>query len=101
MTRNGVEYRLEKSPFVYEMHGVKFYFSSKPHLNKFVNFMPDYVLKMMEKFKERYGFECYFETLFMLMAYSKIETRGFCIEYEGRKFTCREQVALDGETKIL
>ena len=101
MTRNGVEYRLEKSPYVHEINGIKLYFSSRPHLNKFIKIMPDYVLDMMNKFKERYGFSCYFETLFVLIAYARIETRGFYIEYEGRCFNCREQLTLGGETKIL
>lgn len=101
MTRNGVEYNLEISPYTFEIHGLKFYFSSKPHLTKFCDYMPNYVLEMIKKFSERYGFSCYFETMFMLMAYARIETRGFCVEYEGRKFKCQEQVSLGGEIKIL
>lgn len=101
MTRNGVEYRLEKSPYMYEINGIKIFFSSKSHLNKFISFMPLYVLEMMDKFKERYGFNCYFETLFILMAYARIETRGFYIEYEGRCFNCQDQLALGGGTMIL
>lgn len=101
MTRNGIEYQLEKSPFIFKDDNLLFYFSSKNHLNKFVINLEKFICDMRYKFSERYGYYCCFDLLFMLMLYSKIETRGFYVKYKGREFKCKNQVTLGGETKIL
>lgn len=101
MTRNGIEYQLEKSPFIFECGNLLFYFSSNNHLNKFINNLEKFICDMRYKFSERYGYYAYFDLLFLLILYSKIETRGFYIKYEGREFTCQNQVTLGGEIKIL
>lgn len=101
MTRNGVEYQLDKSPFIFELNNLIFYFSSNNHLNKFTSNLEKFICDMRYKFLERYGYYCYFDLLFLLILYSKIETRGFYIKYEGREYKCKNQVTLDGEIKIL
>ena len=101
MTRNGVEYQLEKSPFIYEVNNLMFYFTSINHLNKFISNLENFICNMRYKFSERYGYYAYLDLLFLLILYSKIETRGFYIKYEGREFTCKSQVTLGGEIKIL
>lgn len=91
MTRNGIEYDLPKSPYIYnynkDNYNIYFYFSSLFNLNRYEEGYIDFVYCETLKFKNKYKinpFNEYYKNLFitfMLVYYMKIEKRGFYITY--------------------
>ena len=97
MTRAGVCYNFEISPYRVTKDMYTFVFSSQLHVEKF-----------KEKYKEnrdiinysltkRFGFDVCFDTLADVVLYRKIEKRGFLIinEYE-QAFTSPDSFEFDG-----
>lgn len=89
MTRNGIVYNLIESPYVVEYEGIRFFFSSSLHMEKFRKQASDLLLGYTPKAMIRVNMrdrlkvnECGF-TLSLLDLYTRIETRGFGIQIEG------------------
>lgn len=91
MTRNGIEYDLPLSPYIYnyedDENNVCFYFSSKYNLERYKERYENYVKNEIIKFKAKYNIATYNELYknlslsFMIAFYRKIEKRGFYITY--------------------
>lgn len=91
MTRNGIEYELNKSPYIYNYddgdNNVNFYFSSQYNLDRYKDRYENYVSSEIIKFKTKYNIASYDELYrnlslsFMIAFYRKIEKRGFYITY--------------------
>ena len=94
MTRNGIEYDLKKSPFIIEIDGVIFHFSSKWHKLKFTQ---DYKInrdKIRDALFNKFSIYVTADNLADVVLYSKIETRGFLLEIAGEEI-CRSTLKLD------
>lgn len=92
MTRNGIEYELEKSPYIYNYddgdNKVDFYFSSQYNLERYKDRYKNYVVNERTKFLTKYKLsplspvnELYHNLIlgFMISFYTKIEKRGVYI----------------------
>ena len=88
MTRGAnVEYNLNVSPYKVTINNVTFYFSSKSHLNKFLETRSDEINRISESLTKRFKIKINTVNLALLYAYIKIETRGFLIEINNEKIT--------------
>ena len=81
MTKNGIEFNLNKSNYKYNKGIITFYFSSKLYLEKFKNNVDDYVEMESRKINAKYKVDINLYYYFMVVFYSKIEKRGFLIKY--------------------
>lgn len=82
MTKNGIEFNLNKSNYKYKKGTITFYFSSKLYLEKFKNNVDEYIENESRKIKAKYKVEIGLYYYFMVAFYCKIEKRGFLIKYE-------------------
>ena len=89
MTRNGVEINLPISPFYYDYNAYRFYFSSKYNLTRFEKQINDreFYKTIKRRIYKSYKVECKPFILFYLACYTKIEKRGFYLEYNGEKLS--------------
>lgn len=79
-TINGIYLDLNESDYIYDLDGVRYYFSSEFYLRKFKEKVLDYVnnetVKLRLKYKTNFNFDLFLSVSF----YRKIEKRGFRIE---------------------
>ena len=98
LTRNGVCYHLEKSPYtftyIHQEKPVTFNFSSKLHLNKFIKERHNNWSMIYNNIYKRFKFkvDCTFLSDFNL--YQKIENRGVYIKYDGKIYTNLDDISL-------
>lgn len=78
MTKNGVEYNLPKSPYIYTYGETCFYFSSKYYLDKFSKNINKIGADLQTKFYKAFGYFPDYEIL-LYGVYLKTEKRGFYI----------------------
>lgn len=82
LTKNGVCYDIEESPYYHDCHGFRFYFSSLPHLAKFKR---DCLVKeewLTDSLSRRFKFMIDATVLAVFQLYTQVETRGFYIVAE-------------------
>lgn len=96
MTRGGVEYNLNVSPFYKTVNGVTYFFSSRTYLNKFSKKLMSHRCLINKKF-EKIGFDVGFTTLCDINLYLSIEKRGFLVKYQGREYQCKNEILFAGE----
>jgi hypothetical protein len=101
LTRDGVCYNLQVSPFIYKTKDITFLFSSRNHMEKFKKSINDFRNITNEKLSKRYGFDIVNNTLADITLYMKIESRGFLLRLESGEFVCKENLTLNGENVIL
>lgn len=105
LTRYGVAYDLENTPFVYKVkYGSEIYeykFSSKLYLDKFMNKSFDYRKQVNESLTNRFGFAIENNLLADIKLYSTIEKRGFLIANQNRRFHCLNNIVLDGQNQTI
>ena len=77
LTKHGVCYNLEESPYFFEWRGLTYYFSSPHHLKKYKNEVRAKELWLNDSFNKRFKLTFYVETLADLNLYRQIESRGF------------------------
>lgn len=100
MTRNGIVYNLKKSPYIVEENGIKFYFSSKNHMEKFKENLDDNRNTLGYSLHKRFKTWLLCNELYDIVLYSKIETRGFLVSIEGNDYICQKEIVLSGVNKI-
>lgn len=100
ITRRGVCYKLEVSPYVTEIDGVTYHFSSQLHLEKFKEKIQENRDTILYSLFKRFKIYYINNRLCDLVLYTRIESRGFYIEFEGEKFRCLKEVKLGGEPRI-
>ena len=85
MTKDGVVYDLEKSPFIIGVGDYKYHFSSKKHLEKWCNGIHNNRDEIARSISKRFKVELSIETIAIadLALYRKIETRGFFVTRKG------------------
>lgn len=98
MTRNGIEYKLELSPYKATVDGVTYIFSSVNHLDKFIEKLGENREIINYSLSKRFGFSVNLNILNDIVLYARIETRGFLIEYKGVYFSCKKDIILSGGT---
>lgn len=82
MTKNGVEYDLPKSPYIYTYDKTCFYFSSKFYLDMFTKNISKIGRVLQHKFYKTFGFFPDNEIL-LYGVYIKTEKRGIYITKDG------------------
>lgn len=100
MTRNGVVYNLKKSPYTVEENGIKFYFSSKNHMEKFNENLIENRNVLTYSLHKRFKTWLINNELYDLVLYSKVETRGFLVTIEGVDYACLKEIVLSGVSKM-
>jgi hypothetical protein len=105
LSRKGVAYDLENTPYVYKVgYGKDVYeykFSSKLYLEKFMNRSFDYRKQVNESLTNRFGFTIENNLLADIKLYSTIEKRGFLIANQNRRFHCLNNIVLDGQNQTI
>ena len=103
LTRNGVAKDLSKSPYIYtvitESDVLHLYFSSKLHLNNFVEKRNDNYNMIYNYIYKRFKYRVDCRMLADLNLYTKIETRGFYIKINHKEYVCPDHIILNGESK--
>lgn len=81
MTRNGIEYDFDKTPYQATINDsgeiLIFYFSSKLNLDKFTERAASYALQTNDMLSRKFKIKLHFSTLPYLGLYKQIEKRGF------------------------
>lgn len=80
----GIYYNLDESTYIFEYKDMKFYFSSKTYLTKFIAKHLDFIA--LESVKMDIYFNCTgtYDRILLLKLYRKIEKRGFRVIYKNR-----------------
>ena len=92
-SRRGVFNNLAESFYRVEMHGVRFYFSSRFNQQRFMARLQENRKIQAERFERRYHVRMTNYTLADILLYRSIEKRGFRIVDEmGGEATCPEQL---------
>jgi hypothetical protein len=101
LTRNGVAYDLDKTPYVYKIgygdNVYEFKFSSKLYLEKFMQKSFEHRKQVNESLTKRFGFVIESNLLADIKLYATIEKRGFLIANHDRRFHCLNNIRLDGQ----
>lgn len=93
-TIRGIYYDIRESEYVYQSHGLQFYFSSEFYLKKFKNNIEQYIKEENNKLRNRYKIFISLDIYFMIAYYKKIEKRGFRIYDMINKRDITENVGL-------
>lgn len=104
LTRYGVAYDLETSPFEYtvnytEIRYLTFKFSSQLYLDKFKEKLEDNRNKINDSLSNRFGFTIINDVLADIKLYSSIEKRGFLIKGK-EDYKCLNNIILNGVNLI-
>lgn len=98
-TRHNIYYTLSHSVFIHTSeYGADFYFSSRLHLEKFLEGMEDSRTTLNYSLSKRFGIKCDVSNLADFLWYAKCETRGFYVKYKGDVLICKSDLRLDGVT---
>nr|UWD73942.1 MAG: late genes activator [Bacteriophage sp.] len=101
MTRGGVEYNLNISPYRYTADtGLTFVFSSKYHLDTFKNKQVENRNRLNESLSNRFNYYVEFNILADCVLYRQIEQRGFLILKDGENYPCQNIIKFGGEKAI-
>ncbi len=95
ITRNGVCYSIEDSPFYEEVDGYRFYFSSETHRRKFFEKARIRQNWLTDSLSRRFHFHVDASLVAIFQLYTQVESRGFYVVSErGEEFRCLEQLRL-------
>lgn len=98
MTRGGVEYDLNISPYRYTADtGLTFVFSSKYHLDTFKTKQGENRNRLNESLSNRFNYYVEFNILADCVLYRQIEQRGFLIFKDGENYPCQNIIKFSGE----
>lgn len=104
MTRGGVVYNLEESPYRYNVNyagcSITFVFSSDFYRTNFIRKFKNNRKKINQSLSNRFGFLIENDLLSDIKFYISIEKRGFLIYQNGERFECLRSVKLDGQNLI-
>ena len=92
LTKNGICYNFNVTPYHIELNEIDFSFSSELHVKKFIDKMDNEIDIMNYGIFKKYGVKCDFKILALLKLYVQIEKRGFLIKYKGVLYKCKEDL---------
>lgn len=101
LTRGGVCYDLNDTPFIAKINDTSYHFSSNYNLEKFLRLREEHQEKIQISLSKRFGIVVKQNLLADIVLYKSIEKRGFLIEADGIKFTCPNTITLSGERLIV
>lgn len=84
-TRNGIEWDLTQSDYIFKYNDIEFYFSSMFYLNKFKKELINYIDNETKKIYNKFKIEVDYSIMFAIALYKKIEKRGCRILYQGKE----------------
>lgn len=98
VTKNGICYDLENSPYFCQVGSWKMYFSSPAHLLKFKNGLEAHTDWLNDSMQRRFKFCMDLALVSAFTLYRKVETRGFLIteELTGVEYKCPESIEFRG-----
>lgn len=101
LTRGGVAYNLDSSPYRYSVDYPKrcitFVFSSDFYKSSFIQRLNKNRERINQSLSNRFGFKIEQDILCDIKLYTSIEKRGFLIYQNGERFECLNSLTLDGE----
>lgn len=105
LTRGGVAYNLQITPFVYTIEYddaeiLSFKFSSNYNMHRFKEKIQENRKKINTSLSNRFGFSITNNKICDIKLYSMIEKRGFLIENKGVSYKCLNNIKLNGKNKI-
>ena len=104
LTRRGVAKDLSKSPYIFteviDGKQLNLYFSSKLHLNNFIEKRAENYQMIYNHIYKRFKFKMDCRLLSDCNLYNKVETRGFYIKYNNKDFLCRHNITLSGDYEM-
>lgn len=93
ITRSGVCYKVNESPFYQDYAGYRFYFSSETHRRNFFEKARMKEEWLTDSMSRRFKFKVDASLMAVFQLYRQIETRGFYIVSEaGREFNSLEDI---------
>lgn len=95
LSKYGVCYDLNVSPYRSIQNGIVFVFSSELHLNKFESKLKENRDTINYSLTKRFNMNVDVSTLADVILYRKIESRGFLIEAE-EEIRCQKDIRLSG-----
>lgn len=106
VTRGGVAYKLEESPYRYNVNydsqssSITYVFSSDFYRNNFIKKFRENRKIINKSLSNRFGFDIENNVLCDLKLYTSIEKRGFLIYQNGDRIECLKSTTLDGNNLI-
>ena len=104
LTKRGIAYNLEKSPYEveieYQDETIKYKFSSLYYVNMFNDKLESNRNEINRSLSNRFGFTIQNDKISDLRLYSKVEKRGFLIETSKEVIKCLDIIKLGGLNKI-
>lgn len=80
ISRNGVCYDLQNSPYKYEWRGMVYFFSSESHRAKFIRNVREKEMWLDDSLSRRFKCTVHLPILADVQLYTQIETRGFYVQ---------------------
>lgn len=99
ITRRGICYDLDESPYFIRMFGLTFYFSSKVYQEKFTKEVCKYIEYQSIMLFNKFKIETDFSKFLSICYYEKVEKRGFKIVDNTNKNEITKGVVLLSEIK--
>lgn len=75
---------LNESDYTFEYDDLKFYFSSKFYLEKFIKEYSNFIKEETMKLKVKFKCNIYCDEMILLLLYKRIEKRGFKVTLQGK-----------------
>lgn len=98
MTRNGIEYDFEKSPFSVATEKYIFVFSSQLHAEKFSEELEENRQRINDSLSNRFNFYIHAEELADFILYNRIEKRGYLVkDLKGGVIKCQNEIHIKCE----
>ena len=97
ISRNGICYDLEISPYKVIIDNIVYVFSSKYHAEKFKKKLNENREIINSSLEKRFNYKINVSTLADIVLYRKIETRGFLIINKGEKICQNSIIYVGGE----
>lgn len=95
-TDYGVCYDISSSPFVVEVDGIVYRFTSEKHMRKFEDDLEKIEDWVNDSLSRRFHTTIRCPALGQLWLYRKVERNGFCLEVEGEQIKCPEGLLFVG-----
>ena len=96
LTRYGVCYDLRKSPFVASYGRMDLHFSTRAHMERFMDGVTSRVHWLNDSLSRRFRVPVRADELAVIQLYQMIENRGFLVLVDGEGFSCPDDLEFRG-----
>lgn len=86
MTRGGIEYNFQLTPFIATKNDIIFYFSSNKNVERFLKTCDEKHIFLNESLSNRFNVNINSIELALIVNYTNIEKRGFRIRYNDKDY---------------